>query len=88
MDGAEYAARIVVQEVQDGRRFYDHELSSIESARPASTSGGSASASASRQSELRPLASPVGSLTRGALAVNPSTVSKVVDPQTGGPMVV
>lgn len=24
VDGAEYVARIVVREVQDGRRFYDH----------------------------------------------------------------
>ena len=63
--------------MQARRRFYDHELSSLEGARPASNSGGSAAALVSRQSEPRPLASLGKRLVEQALAVNPGDVSKI-----------
>jgi hypothetical protein len=89
IDDAHFVARLVVREVADGRRFYDHELSTLEmeSARPTSNSGGSASASADRQSEPRPLVSLGKRILAQALAVNPDSVSKVVD-ENGEPLVV
>ena len=65
------AARIVVPEVADGRRFYHHELSSLESARPASNSGRSVGAFADRPSESPPLESSRKIMVDAALAVNP-----------------
>ena len=41
VDGIPFVARMVVRELQDGRRFYDHELSSLENERPVGYSGGS-----------------------------------------------
>jgi hypothetical protein len=35
VDGRPYVARLVVREAQDGRRFYDHELSGLEGMREA-----------------------------------------------------
>lgn len=57
--GSGFIARLVVRETRDGRRFYDHELSSlnpIKSERPDSASGGS-SGSFSASSRSRPLPS-------------------------------
>ncbi|MDR1367091.1 MAG: hypothetical protein LBJ76_00030, partial [Candidatus Accumulibacter sp.] len=88
VDGKPFVARIVVREVQDGRRFYDHELSTLENERLTSTSGGSEESFISRPSEPRPLASLGNKVLQSALAVNPATVSKVVDPETGEPRVV
>ena len=64
VDGKPFVARLVVREVQDGRRFYDHELSSLESERPVSTSGGSEESFISRQSKPRPLTSLDGRVLR------------------------
>lgn len=86
IDSEAFVARLVVRELQDGRRFYDHELSAIESERPTGNSGGSQASFGSRQSEPQPSVSLGKRMLEQALAVNPSTVSKAVDPATGEPL--
>ena len=82
IDGIPFVARLVVREVQDGNRFYDHEISSIEpskSARPAGYSDGSDAAFDTRQLKHQTRASLGKTLLSKALSVNPNSTSKVVD---------
>jgi N12 class adenine-specific DNA methylase/2'-5' RNA ligase len=75
VDGRPFIVRLVIKEVQDGRRFYDHELSGVERehARPASTSGADASAMfvSPASSATQPLASLGKRVLDAALAVKP-----------------
>jgi hypothetical protein len=86
VDGKPFVARLIVRELSDGRRFYDHELSTLESERPAGKSGGSEVSFDNRQSEPRPTASLGKRILDDALDVNPDSVSKAVDPDTGEPL--
>jgi len=89
IDGIPFVARLVVREVQDGNRFYDHEISSIEpskSARPAGYSEGSDAAFDTRQLKPQTRASLGKTLLSKALSVNPDSLSKVVD-ENGEPLV-
>lgn len=77
VDGKPFVARIVVREVADGRRFYDHELSGLESARPASVSSEGGSRAFGDPQNPRPLASLGKIMLDQALAVKN---------ESGGPM--
>lgn len=78
-----YVARMVVREDQNGKLFYDHELSTIESLDALSESG------AASQEEVGQTGARRGkeNLLRSIFSVNPETVSKVVD-ENGEPLVV
>ncbi len=86
VDGEPFIARLVVREVGDGRRFYDHELSTLESERPTGNSGGSIGSVASRPLP-RPSVSLGKKILNAALEVNPAEVSKVIA-ANGEPLVV
>lgn len=72
VDGAPFVARLVVREVQDGRRFYDHHLTSLEPVRapgsPVQSGAGGAATSAPPRAN-RPSASPEKTLLEDALGV-------------------
>ncbi len=76
VDGKPYVARIVVRELADGRRFYDHELSNLESERLAGNSGGSIESFSDRHSEPQPTASLGRIVLQQALEVNNGTFAR------------
>lgn len=78
-----YVARMVVREDQNGKLFYDHELSTIESLDALSESG------AASQEEVGQAGARRGkpNVIRSIFSVNPESVSKVVD-ENGEPLVV
>lgn len=74
------------QDVQDGRRFYDHELTSLANERLDGASGGSSGSFAS-SSPTRPSSSLGKIVLDTVLKVNLSDLSKVMD-TNGEPLVV
>lgn len=83
--GQQGVARLVVREVHDGRRFYDHELSALDSERPDGTSGGS-DRSFAIGSPTRPSSSLGASIVHAATTVKPDAISKVLD-ANGEPLI-
>jgi hypothetical protein len=87
IDGQSFIVRLVVREVQDGRRFYDHELSEIGSEKRAGYSEGSSESFPARQLEPRPSARPKKSIADRILTVNVGDISQALDPN-GEPLIV
>lgn len=82
MNGREWLAKLVVRESVNGQIYYDNDLSSVEEI----------SGRAGDATQNKPGAAAVSAdkhtLAELLAAGNPETVSKVVDPQTGEPLVV
>lgn len=82
LGGRELYARLVVRESINGEIYYDNDLSGIEEV------GGRGGDATPAKPEAAPVSADTYSLRDLVGSVNPDTVSKVTDPETGEPLVV
>lgn len=81
LGGRELYARLVVRESINGEIYYDNDLSGVEEV------GGRGGDATPAKPEAAPVSADTYSLRDLVGSVNPDTVSKVTDPQTGEPLV-